>query len=66
MRSEIVHGLLSHTKNKIWGEKRVEEPPLPPGVDFANSDLTLSRTKLSDRNELSVAVCKMYFAKCPT
>ena len=31
---EILHGALSHKKNKIWGKQKIGGPPLPPGVDF--------------------------------
>ena len=30
-----MHGVLSHTKNKIWGEeKNWGNPPAPRGIDF--------------------------------
>jgi hypothetical protein len=32
---EILHGVLSHKKSKIWGKKNIlGDPPCPPGDGF--------------------------------
>jgi hypothetical protein len=43
--SPILHGVLSHKKNKIWGKTKIGGPSLPPGDLFFRGFISEKKPK---------------------